>query len=130
MSILLDTDTCVFALRRREAVLRHLRRHAPENVAVATMTEAELWYGAARSNAPTDRARDVTAFLAPLRRLAFDSAAAVEHARLRQELRHSPIGERDLVIASVAVSHRLTLVTHNVDEFSRIEGLRVVDWVD
>jgi tRNA(fMet)-specific endonuclease VapC len=60
--------------------------------------------------------------------LAFDAEAAREHARLRMALRNKPVGERNLVISSVALVHHLTIVTHNQREFSRVPGLRSMDW--
>lgn len=128
MSWLLDTDTCVDALRHRPSVLRRLDRLSPDDVAVASMTEAELWYGAWRSRDPAGSRQSVAAFLAPLTRLPFDSEAAERHAELRFALRAQPIGERDLVIASVAVAQGLALVTHNTREFSRVPGLTVEEW--
>lgn len=42
----------------------------------------------------------------------------------------TPIGAKDLWIACHALAEDATLVTHNTDEFTRVEGLRVEDWVD
>ena len=128
MIYLLDTDTCVFALKRDRKVLAQLARRSPEDLAVAAMTEAELAFGVLRSRDPETNARHVEAFLLPLERLPFDSAAARQHARLRHGLRASPIGERDLIIASTAAAHSATVVTHNQKEFARVPGLPVEDW--
>ena len=35
----------------------------------------------------------------------------------------------DLMIASTALVHDLTLVTHNTSHFARIPGLRLADWL-
>jgi len=72
----------------------------------------------------------VEVFLGPILILPFDSEAARKHASIRESLRNSPIGERDLVTASVAAANSLVLVTHNTREFSRIDNLTVEDWVD
>ena len=128
MKFLLDTDTCIFALRHHPEVRAHMAALSPEDVALSAMNEAELWYGALNSQNPDKHAKDVEAFLAPITVLAFDPEAARAHARLRLALRDKPIGERDLVIASVAVAHRLTIVTHNQREFGRVPGLKVVNW--
>jgi tRNA(fMet)-specific endonuclease VapC len=125
---LLDTDTCIDALRHRPPILRRLKAVSPDDVAVASMTEAELWYGAWRSRDPAGARQSVASFLAPLTRLPFDSEAAERHAELRFALRAQPIGERDLIIASVAVAQGLVLVTHNTREFSRVPGLTVEEW--
>ena len=124
MNWLLDTDTCIDALRHRPSILRRLKAVSPDDVAVASMTEAELWYGAWRSRDPAGARQSVASFLAPLARLPSDSEAA----ELRFALRGQPIGERDLVIASVAVAQGLVLVTHNVREFSRVPSLTFEEW--
>jgi tRNA(fMet)-specific endonuclease VapC len=60
----------------------------------------------------------------------FDDHAADEYGRLRAQLARqgTPIGPNDLMIASIALAHRTTLVTHNTHEFSRVPGLPIVDW--
>jgi tRNA(fMet)-specific endonuclease VapC len=130
LKFILDTDICIFAIRNRCGVLERLLQESPDDIAVSAMTEAELTYGAIKSGQP-DRARpQVAAFLEPFLVLPFDSAAARKHAEIRFAIRSSPIGERDMVTAAVAVANRLVLVTHNTREFSRIEGLTQEDWTD
>lgn len=129
MKFLLDTDTCIYALRHDPGVRFHMESVTPDDVAISAMNEAELWYGALNSQNPGKHTRDVEAFLGPIAVLAFEVEAAREHARLRMALRNKPIGERDLVIASVALVHRLTIVTHNQREFGRVPGLKSIDWV-
>lgn len=130
MKFLLDTDTCIYALRHHPEARSRLESVTPEDVAISAMNEAELRYGALNSLHPDKRTKDVEAFLEPIVVLPFDAEAAKEHARLRMALRKMPVGERDLVIASVALAHRLTVVTHNQREFSRIPGLETIDWID
>jgi tRNA(fMet)-specific endonuclease VapC len=125
---LLDTDTCLFSLRRRQGVLERLLRESPDDIAVSAMTEAELTCGAIKSSQPEVARPKVAAFLDPLLVLPFDREAARHHAEIRFALRPAPIGERDLVTAAVAVANRLVLVTHNTREFARIDGLLVEDW--
>lgn len=130
MKYLLDTDTCICLLRQNDTAWAHLERLTPEDVAISAMNEAELRYGALNSQDPAKRTQDVETFLAPILVLPFDGDAAREHARLRLALKSKPIGERDLVIASVASSHHLTVVTHNQREFGRVPGLKTIDWLD
>lgn len=129
MRWLLDTDTCVWLLRGREAVVARARRESPDDLAIASMTLAELRYGALRSADPPAQERRVELLAENLAAvLPFDDAAARVHAGLRLALRATPIGERDLVIASTAVAGRLALVTGNLREFRRVPGLAVEDW--
>jgi tRNA(fMet)-specific endonuclease VapC len=129
VKFLLDTDTCISALRHDPEVRLHMESLAPEDVTVSAMNEAELRYGALNSQHPDKHTRDVEAFLEPIVVLPFNAEAAKQHARLRMALRRMPIGERDLVIASVALTHALTVVTHNQREFRRVPGLEAVDWI-
>ena len=69
-------------------------------------------------------------FWQPYRSLAFDSTCVPNYARIRDELERAGqvIGGNDLLIAAIALTHDLTLVTHNSGEFNRVSGLRVEDW--
>jgi tRNA(fMet)-specific endonuclease VapC len=126
---LLDTDTCVWMMRGREPVSTRAQTVSPADLAVASMTVAELWYGAIRGMNP--KAFDaVRAFLGTgVGILPFDEDAAYQHAEIRNAVRAQPIGPRDMVIASVAVARGLTVVTSNVREFGRVPGLPHVDWM-
>ena len=124
----LDTDTCVWALRQSRPVVDRLKAISPDDLFVASMTEAELRFGVLMSRRREQNADRLEAFLQPIEIVPFDSTGAVEHARIRHELRAKPIGERDLVIAAVASAQRLTVVTSNVREFGRVEGLDVESW--
>ena len=127
--MLVDTDTWVWAMRGHHAVRAALRRHSPDDVAIASMTVAELWYGVwKRGNVPSEHDK-VARFLASIPTvLSFDVAAAERHARLRFDLREQPIGGRDLIIGSTALANNLALVTSNTREFSRVPGLVLEDW--
>lgn len=130
MKYVLDTNTCIAAIRNHVAVLRRMMSMPPEEMAVAVMSVAELWFGALKSANPA-RGRAVTdAFLEPFDLLPFDEAAADSYASTRRHLesRGTPIGERDLIIAATARAHGLTVVTNNRREFERVPGLTLEDW--
>jgi tRNA(fMet)-specific endonuclease VapC len=129
---LLDTNICVYAIKRRPQVLRRLQERSPDDFAVSAITVAELRFGAAKSSRPTETRRTVDAFLKPFEVLPFGNEAASEYALLRLALEREgrPIGERDLLIAATAKSLGLIVVTHNVREFSRVPDLKVEDWHD
>jgi tRNA(fMet)-specific endonuclease VapC len=127
---LLDTNTCVYAIKRDPRVLRSLQEHSPDDFGISAITVAELWFGAAKSSRPQQTRSSVDAFLKPFEVLPFAGEAAEEYAEIRLQLERvgRPIGERDLLIAATAKSRRLTVVTHNVREFARVSGLKVEDW--
>ena len=129
MRWLLDTDVCIAILRGHERVLERVRAESPADVAIASMTEAELRYGALRSSDPAAGEARIEALLsAPIEVLPFDRAAAARYAEVRHALRRTPIGNPDLVIASTALANELALVTGNEREFARVPGLVVEKW--
>lgn len=130
MIYLLDTNTCVYAIKRDPRILDRLREHSPDDFGISAITVAELWFGAAKSSRPRQTRSSVDAFLEPFEVLPFGNAAGGEYAQARLELERAgrPIGERDLLIASTARSRRLTVVTHNAREFARVPGIAVEDW--
>jgi tRNA(fMet)-specific endonuclease VapC len=131
MPYLLDTNVCVKVLRGNSPqLLARFSTVAPDEIVVSAVTRAELLYGAEKSNKPVETLEKLLAFLKPYPSLPFDDNAAqvagVERARL--ESIGLPIGPYDLLIASIALVNNLTLVTHNVREFSRVVGLKIEDW--
>jgi tRNA(fMet)-specific endonuclease VapC len=126
---LLDSDICIEALRRREPVASRVAQASPADLTMASMTRAELEFGVLRHPNPKGaRLRLDRLLSAPIEVLPFDSRAAPIHARVRDALRDRPIGPHDLIIASVALAHGLTLVTHNTSEFRRVPDLTIEDW--
>jgi tRNA(fMet)-specific endonuclease VapC len=103
----------------------------PRNeVAVSTITKAELFYGSSKSQTPERSRQKQIEFLTTVISLPFDDAAAIIYGPLRFNLeqQETPISQNDMLIATVALTHGLILVTHNVREFSRIQGLNIEDW--
>ena len=130
MKVLLDTDTCIYALKRNASVLDRLLSRSRANVAVSVITEAELRTGAAKSSSPVKTLQLLENFLRPLEVVDFTSADATTYARLRAKLERAgtPIGPLDTLIAAQAVSRKLVLVTNNEREFGRVPGLRLENW--
>ena len=127
---LLDTDTCIFALKQVPEVLGTMLSQPRASIFVSVISESELRFGAAKSAAPAKNARRLDAFLAPLQILEYGSVDAAAYAHLRAKLERDgrPIGPLDTLIASHAIARQLTLVTNNVREFARVPGLRVENW--
>jgi tRNA(fMet)-specific endonuclease VapC len=124
----LDTDAVIDVLRGDGAVVTRLAGTSPDDIGVASMTVAELRYGALASRSPARNAKEVARFLQHVRILSFGRRAATLHARLRWELRAQPIGPNDLVIAATAAAAGAILVSSNAREFGRVPGLRVESW--
>lgn len=131
MRYLLDTNTCIRYLNGRSKQLRERFQEIPaDEIAVCSIVKAELFYGAAKSQHPERSLERQRAFLDLFVSLPFDDRAAATYASIRAKLEKSgtPIGPNDLLIAAIAVTNGLHVVTHNLAEFSRVEGLQVEDW--
>lgn len=128
---LLDSNACINLVNGTSvALIRRLARCLPDDIRISCVVVAELRYGARNSTRVAENLRVVDGFLAPFVTLAFDDACASSYAEIRVDLkrRGEPIGANDLLIASTALAHDLTLVTHNVREFEHVPGLRLEDW--
>lgn len=130
MKYLLDTDTCIYALKQNPAVLNRLLTQSREEIALSVISEAELRTGAAKSDSAAKTLRLVENFLRPLSILEFTSDDASAYAQVRAKLERTgtPIGPLDTLIAAQAVARKLVLVSNNLREFSRIAGLRLENW--
>jgi tRNA(fMet)-specific endonuclease VapC len=131
MAFLLDTDTCIYALKQNRNVLEQLLSKSREEILISVITEAELRTGAAKSSSPIKTLRLVENFLRPIAMADFTSDDAVAYAQVRAKLERAgtPIGPLDTLIAAQAVARKLTLVSNNEREFRRVSGLHVENWV-
>jgi tRNA(fMet)-specific endonuclease VapC len=130
MKFLLDTDTCIYALKQNPPVLKNLLAHSPEDIALSVISEAELRAGAAKSASPVKTLRLLEHFLRPLSILEFSSGDAAAYAQVRAKLERAgtPIGPLDTLIAAQAAARKLVLVTNNEREFGRVAGLHLQNW--
>ena len=131
MKYLLDTNICIFLIRRQsDSVREHLQQHQVGDIAISAITESELRFGADKSSDPGKNNALLDRFLLTLPVLPFDSGCAREYGRLRAflEKKGTPIGSLDTLIAAHSLCAGLTLVTNNTREFQRVPGLSVVDW--
>jgi tRNA(fMet)-specific endonuclease VapC len=130
VKVLLDTDTCIYALKGNASVVDQLLSRSRADVSVSVITEAELRTGAAKSSSPAKTSRLLENFLRPLAVVDFTSVDAAAYAQLRAKLERAgtPIGPLDTLIAAQAVSRKLVLVTNNEREFGRVPGLRLENW--
>ncbi len=128
---MLDTDICIRVLRERPASARVRFNQEAEALCISVVTLGELLYGAERSARPLHHRQQVEHFAERLEVLAFDAEAALHFADIRSRLERqgSVIGPYGLMIAGHARSRGLVVVTGNLREFSRVDGLRVEDWL-
>ena len=135
MTYLLDTNACITIINRKaphsfELSLNHALNQG-EILYVPSIAVHELWFGVARSQRAKANGYNLTQFLkSTFEILNFDSQDARIAGEIRATLarRGTPIGPYDVLIAGQALARGLTLVTANTREFSRVEGLNLVDW--
>lgn len=128
---MLDTDVCINVLRDRPARARERFNREADGLCISTIGLTELLWGAIKSARPEHHRREVDRFAARLEVLAFDASAADHAADIRANLERigAAIGAYDVLIAGHARSRGLIVVTGNLSEFGRVEGLRCEDWL-
>jgi tRNA(fMet)-specific endonuclease VapC len=126
---MLDTDISSYIIKRRPAALVEKFESHGETLNVSVITAAELRFGAEKAARPK-LAELVEAYLDRLAILDWTNEITRHYARIRSELERSgkPIGNMDVLIASHAVCHGMTLVTNNLKHFSNVPGLTVEVW--
>jgi tRNA(fMet)-specific endonuclease VapC len=133
MHYLLDTNICIYLIKKHPPeIIERFRKHSPQEVAISIITLFELKYGVEKSQY-RQRSEDALAkFLLPLTLIDLDRSAAEEAAAVRAQLEKKgiSIGPYDLLIAGLARSRDLTLVTNNTREFERIDDLHLENWID
>ncbi len=115
---------------RSKTLVERVQATSRLDLAVPAIVAAELHFGAEKSGRPEANRGRLETFLGPLRVVSFQRSAAEQYGSLRFHLRRrgTPIGLMDMLIAATALANDAILVNHNVEEFSRVPGLRYEDW--
>ncbi len=133
MKVLLDTDICIYIIKKRAAaILERFAGYEIGDIGISSITVAELAFGVDKSRHVEQNRRALQQFLLPLTVAPFDHRAALTYGRVRAGLEAAgrPIGPRDTLIGAHAVALDVVLATHNAREFSRIPDLRIERWGD
>ncbi|CCQ48747.1 type II toxin-antitoxin system tRNA(fMet)-specific endonuclease VapC [Crocosphaera watsonii] len=131
MIYLLDSNTCIVYLKFADSRVRtRLDSLSANDIAVCSVVKSELFYGAMKSRKREENLNKQRQFFSRFVSLLFDDKSAEIYGVIRADLERkgTPIGGYDLQIAAIAIANNLTLVTHNIREFGRIEGLLYEDW--
>lgn len=128
---MLDTNLCIRVLRDRPQGVRERFNAEADGLCISTIILTELLHGAAKSDRPAENRDKVEQFAARLEVLPFGPEAAAHAADIRAvlERKGQMIGGYDLLIAGHARSRGLTVITGNLREFTRVDGLRCEDWL-
>ena len=113
-------------------IVNKLGKVGVENVAVSAITIAELEFGVAGCKQPEETKIKLYEFLSPFTIIDFDVNAAQYYGKIRNELKEMGqiIGPMDMLIASISLAQKMTLVTNNVKEFARVPELKIENWVN
>jgi tRNA(fMet)-specific endonuclease VapC len=128
---MLDTNIISDLIRNPQGqAARHIARVGEHDVCTSIIVAAELRYGCAKSGAKR-LTKAVEDLLSEINVLSFDSPADSEYAGIRSALETAgkPIGGNDLLIAAHARAIGATVVTNNSNEFKRVRGLKVENWL-
>ncbi|MCP3963281.1 MAG: type II toxin-antitoxin system VapC family toxin [bacterium] len=131
MQYLLDTNVWVdYFNGQYPRVVRRIQGEAPTDLYLSSIVLAELRYGADKSRKKVANHAKLDMLQGEVQCLDFDRQAASALGRIRAGLEREGriIGAYDMLIAAQALSRQLVLVTDNVGEFSRVEGLDVENW--
>jgi tRNA(fMet)-specific endonuclease VapC len=131
MRYLLDTNIVSNLVRNPQGrIADRIKATGEQNICTSIIVAAELRFGTTKKASPRLTAQ-VEAVLGAIDTLPFDSPADGIYGSIRNqlELAGTPIGGNDLLIAAQALTLDHTLVTDNDKEFSRIDGLRVENWL-
>jgi tRNA(fMet)-specific endonuclease VapC len=131
MKYLLDTNVCIRYLNGQSDKIRQkLSMKNPEEIVLCSVVKAELIYGAEKSGNPIRNLQRLSLFVKPFISLPFDDKSAEIYGQIRNRLEQAgkPIGPNDLMIASIAITNNVILVTHNTSEFGRVDNLHIEDW--
>lgn len=128
---LIDTNICIYAIKKQPPiVLENIKRKSKKGIFISSLTIAELEYGIENSVKKESNAVALLKFLSLFKVLCFDDSDAIDYGKLKYGLRKRGrlIGPIDMLLAAQAINKDLIFVTNNVEEFSRVEGLRLEDW--
>ncbi len=131
LKYMLDTNIVIYVIKRKPIELLDLFNLHAGQMSISSITLAELLHGAEKSAKPEHNMRQVEDFVSRLEVLEYGIKAAAHYGSIRANLERqgTPIGVNDLHIAGHARSEGLVLVTNNMREFERVDGLCVENWV-
>ncbi len=127
---LLDTDIVIYSLKGHAGVRKNLRKHLHDPLKVSVITLMALYYGAYKSHRTASNLAKIKTLENGLEVLHVGPETVDVYGFLKASLEKSgiPLDDFDLILASCALAHNLTLVTNNLKHFQRVEGLKLANW--
>ena len=128
----LDANTCIYYLSGKyNSVKDKLISISPSEIAIPSIVKAELVLGAYKSKHRDANMEKLERFLQPFEIISFEDQMTYQYAEIRSDIERKGkvIGPNDILIASIVKYHDGILVTNNIDEFERVIGLKIENWV-
>jgi tRNA(fMet)-specific endonuclease VapC len=128
---MLDTNIISDLIKNPQGkAAKRIAKVGEDNICTSIIVAAELRYGCAKSGSKR-LLKAVEDLLGEIPVLPFDVPADTDYGGIRSELEAAgrPIGSNDLLIAAHAYATGSVIVTANTDEFTRIRGLNVENWL-
>ncbi len=127
---ILDTNILIYFFKGVGRVSSHLLSVEPGNIGIPSIVIYELKTGIAKSIDQKKRSAQLIELCSMVEIFPFGNDEASYSAEIRADMekKGTPIGPYDILIAGTAMAQKARLVTHNISEFNRINGLEVVDW--
>ena len=132
LKYLIDTDTFIYIKNHRPPqVLKHFKSMEVGEVTLSVISYGELFRGCERSHFKHKNHEQLKQLirLIPVQSLPVSAGVHYGELRTRLEKQGNVIGANDMWIAAHALSMELTLLTNNTKEFSRVDGLKIKNWV-
>ncbi len=127
MKVMLDTDSCIYLINRREEMIPKARL---QDCCISAIVLGELEFGILKSQRPGMNRKRLQNFLSSVVVRSVGEAESIAYGEIRLALKTQLIGRNDMWIAAHAVALDLTLVTNNTHEFSRVPGLVIDNWLE
>ena len=126
----LDTNTLIYFFKGSGRVAERLFNEAPVDIGIPAVVIFELLTGIAKSAYPKKRTKQLNSLLDAVKLIPFSIEEAKSSAAIRAQLekKGTLIGPFDVLIAGTAMANRAVLVSHNLSEFNRVDGLKTEDW--
>jgi len=128
---MLDTNICIYVIKRKplDALVKFNQNAG--SICMSSITMAELYHGVEKSEQQSKNLKVVDDFISRLDVISYSEKAAAHYGNIRADLERKGtiIGINDLHIAAHARSEALVLVSNNLKEFERVDGLRLCNWI-
>ena len=129
MKFLLDTNAVIALLEGNQMFANRLRTYQPSDFGMPSIVHHELCFGAYKSKRVAANLQNVHSLQFEVLPISKADAERAAEIRAILQAKGTPIGPYDVLIAGQAVARSLTLITHNVSEFERVESLTFEDWL-